>query len=165
MTIVLKWFWSSGETSRLNERKRKSSLSANLYLFFFCELFFFERARASAEHESDREDPPPTVLARSYPPRLIFCLRSRRTQDKISQFGVSKTTCARRDKKKHIIFFFCHTKYLHEFAFKIFCIFNICLILSRRAQVFFETPNWLGATQKHPTASAYVVFALMTPSL
>jgi hypothetical protein len=61
----------------------------------------------------------------------------------ISQFGVSKNTCARRDKKKHIIFFFCHAKYLHEFAFKLFCVFNICLILSRRAQVFFETPNWL----------------------
>ena len=36
----------------------------------------------------------------------------------ISQFGVSKNTCARRDKKKHIFFFFCHAKYTHEFALK-----------------------------------------------
>ena len=59
----------------------------------------------------------------------------------ISQFGVSKNTCARRDKKKHIFFFFCHAKYTHEFALKKICIFKICLILSRRAHVFFETPN------------------------
>ena len=37
----------------------------------------------------------------------------------ISQFGVSKNTCARRDKKKHIFFFFCHAKYTHELALKI----------------------------------------------
>ena len=61
----------------------------------------------------------------------------------ISQFGVSKNTCARRDKKKHIFFFFCHAKYTHEFALKKICIFKICLILSRRARVFFETPNYL----------------------
>lgn len=59
----------------------------------------------------------------------------------ISQFGVSGDTCARRDKKKHIFFFFCHAKYTHEFALKKLCIFKICLILSRRAHVFFETPN------------------------
>ena len=39
-------------------------------------------------------------------------------EDAISQFGVSKNTCARRDKKKHIFFFFCHAKYTHEFALK-----------------------------------------------
>ena len=38
----------------------------------------------------------------------------------ISQFGVSKNTCARRDKKKHIFFFFCHAKYTHVFALKKF---------------------------------------------
>ena len=59
----------------------------------------------------------------------------------ISQFGVSKNMCARRDKKKHIFFFFCHAKYTHESALKKNCIFKICLILSRRAHVFFETPN------------------------
>ena len=61
--------------------------------------------------------------------------------EEISQFGVSKNTCARRDKKKHIFLFFCHAKYTHEFALKKVCIFKICLILSRRAHVFFETPN------------------------
>ena len=59
----------------------------------------------------------------------------------ISQFGVSKNTCARRDKKKHKFFFFCHAKYTQQFALKKICIFKICLILSRRAHVFFETPN------------------------
>ena len=38
----------------------------------------------------------------------------------ISQFGVSKNTCARRDKEKHIFFFFCHAKNTHEFALKKF---------------------------------------------
>ena len=69
---------------------------------------------------------------------LLSCRILTRT---ISQFGVSKNTCARRDKKKHIFFFFCHAKYTHEFALKKYCISKICLILSRRAHVFFETPN------------------------
>ena len=56
----------------------------------------------------------------------VFCFSTTRRQVRdmepalatISQFGVSKNTCARRDKKKHIFFFFCHAKYTHEFALK-----------------------------------------------
>ena len=39
-----------------------------------------------------------------------------------------------------------------EYALKNFCIFKICLILSRRAHVVFETPNWLIRTQTRSIA-------------
>ena len=53
------------------------------------------------------------------------------------------TSCARRDKNKNIIVFFCYDNKMHIFAFQTLCIFKICIYLSRRAHVFFVTPNWL----------------------
>ena len=68
----------------------------------------------------------------------------------------SKKICARVGIKTSI---FCYGNCLEKFAFKIFCIFNICLILSRRAHVFFwnsalvyrpfsNSQGWTGSSMK-----------------
>ena len=78
-----------------------------LQTFTFCKkLFFFERARASAERDGGREagakknifalfpGPPLCVRALWNFPRFLFCLRSRRTLDKIEGLWLAVTCSA-----------------------------------------------------------------------
>ena len=69
---------SQPKTPANNQKINRSSLSTDV--FFLWVIFLRARERARSKKATTKRAR--WVLVRSYPPRLIFCLRSRRTQDK-----------------------------------------------------------------------------------